>query len=120
MAAKDDLGRRGEQLAADYLGGLGLQVLERNWRCPDGELDIIAAAGRDLVVVCEVKTRAGTRFGAGSEAVDWRKARRIRRLTSVWLSQRDRRHPVRLRFDVISVLCAPGAEPELTHLAGAF
>ena len=53
MSAKDDLGREGEQVAAEYLERAGLRVLDRNWRCADGEIDIVAAE-RQVMVVCEV------------------------------------------------------------------
>src|ERR1700754_1854146 len=62
MAAKDVLGRRGEDLAAHYLEQRGLVVLSRNWRCRHGEIDLVATDAR-LLVVCEVKTRSGTRYG---------------------------------------------------------
>ena len=66
MAAKDELGRRGEALAAAWLEGQGLVVLARNWRCSEGELDIVAT-DRRVVVICEVKTRSGERFGSPFE-----------------------------------------------------
>ncbi len=120
MAAKDDVGRRGEELAAEYLIGLGLTVISRNWRCREGELDIVATDGGDLAVICEVKTRTGVRFGSGAEAVDVGKRRRIRRLSMLWLAEHRVRPAVTVRFDVISVLCVPGGTPQLTHIAGAF
>lgn len=120
MAAKDVVGRNGEQLAADYLVSLGLQVVSRNWRCRQGELDIVATDGRDLAVVCEVKTRSGVRYGSGAEAVDAGKRRRIRRLAALWLAEHAVRTDVTVRFDVISVLVEPGLKPQLTHFQGAF
>ncbi len=80
MAAKDALGRRGEDVAVDYLEKRGLVVLSRNWRCREGELDVVATDA-DKLVVLEVKTRSGTGFGAPAEAVTGRKAARIRRVT---------------------------------------
>ena len=85
MAAKDALGRRGEDLAAAYLTEQGLVVLDRNWRCRLGELDIVATDSARLVV-CEVKTRSSTRYGLPAEAVDARKARRIRHIAGAWLA----------------------------------
>lgn len=120
MAAKDVVGRNGEDLAAKYLTGLGLTVVTRNWRCREGELDIVATDGRDLAIICEVKTRSGVRYGSGAEAVDAGKRRRIRRLATLWLADHQARPGIRLRFDVISVLWEPGAQPQLTHIAGAF
>ena len=118
MAAKDELGRRGEDTAVRYLEQLGLVVLSRNWRCRDGELDVVATHG-GLLVVCEVKTRSGTRFGEPAEAVTGRKAATIRRVTRAWLAA----HQVgwcEIRFDVVAVLMEPGRPPTLRHYEGAF
>ena len=68
MGAKDVLGRDGEQAAVTYLEGCGFRILDRNWRCADGEIDIVAVE-RHTFVVCEVKTRSGTRYGTPLEAV---------------------------------------------------
>jgi putative endonuclease len=118
MAAKDELGRRGEDLAVQYLEQRGLVVLSRNWRCRDGELDVVATDRRRLVV-CEVKTRSGIRFGEPAEAVTGRKAMRIRRVTRAWLAA----HQVRwceIRFDVLAVLLEPGRPAAVQHYEGAF
>ena len=63
MKAKDLLGRRGEELAADYLESQGMRIVDRNWRCPEGEIDIVALDG-DALVIAEVKTRAVPRLRA--------------------------------------------------------
>lgn len=68
MAAKDELGKHGEQIAVDYLLAHDMQILDRNWRCSDGEIDVVAREGRTLVVV-EVKTRSGRTHGTALEAV---------------------------------------------------
>ena len=81
MSAKDDLGREGEQVAAEYLERAGLRVLDRNWRCTEGEIDIVAAE-RQVMVVCEVKTRSSTRFGTPLEAITRHKQARLRRLAT--------------------------------------
>lgn len=120
MAAKDDLGRRGEAIAADYLEGQGLAVLARNWRCGEGELDIVATDGDATVVFCEVKTRSGTGYGAPVEAVTQAKRRRIRRLAFLWLTTvKPRTWPI-LRFDVIGIVLPPDGRPQLRHVAEAF
>jgi putative endonuclease len=114
----DELGRRGEALAADYLAGIGLVVLARNWRCRDGELDLVATDGQRLVV-CEVKTRSGTGYGEPSEGVTPAKAARIRRVTAAWL----RVYRVgwcEIRFDVLAVLCPQDGPVTVEHLQGAF
>jgi putative endonuclease len=118
MAAKDVLGRRGEDLAVEYLQRQGLVVLSRNWRCREGEIDVVATDKRRLVV-CEVKTRSGTRFGEPAEAVDHRKAARIRRVTQAWLAL----HHVRwceIRFDVLAVVAEPGRPVTVQHYRAAF
>jgi putative endonuclease len=114
----DELGRRGEDLAADYLAGTGLVVLSRNWRCREGEIDLIVTDGQRLVV-CEVKTRSGTGYGEPSEGVTPAKAGRIRRVTAAWL----RAYRVgwcEVRFDVLAVLCPQDGPVTVEHLQGAF
>jgi putative endonuclease len=119
MAAKDVLGRRGEDLAAQYLERLGLVILSRNWRCSAGELDLVATDSARLVVVCEVKTRSGVRFGLPAEAVDRRKARRVRRVAQHWLAAH-RMCWVGVRFDVLAVVAEPGRPVSVTHYEAAF
>ncbi|MEJ2860565.1 YraN family protein [Actinomycetospora flava] len=116
------LGRRGEELAAEHLAARGLTVLDRNWRCRDGELDLLAVDG-DVLVVAEVKTRSGTGFGLPAEAVTWSKAARIRRLAQRWLAERHAAGGAgfdEVRFDVLAVLVTPGAAPQVEHYEGAF
>jgi putative endonuclease len=79
------LGSRGEDAAVEYLARKGWTVLERNWRCPEGELDIIAHDGTRHVV-CEVKTRSSTDYGDPMEAITRQKAARLRRLAWQWAS----------------------------------
>lgn len=83
MNANKSLGARGEDAAAAYLIRQGWTVLERNWRCPEGELDIIAHDGVRHVV-CEVKTRSSTDFGDPLDAISRPKALRLRRLACRW------------------------------------
>lgn len=123
MAAKDVLGRRGEDLAVAALERSGLMVLDRNWRCAEGELDIVAtdpAGAEPVVVFCEVKTRSGEGYGSPFEAVTQGKRRKLRRLGLLWLSQPHVRGYPRMRFDVIGVLCRPGADPVIEHRVEAF
>ncbi len=86
-AARGALGRFGEQVAADHLVASGLTLLARNWRCREGEVDIIAMDG-DVLVMCEVKTRRGVGFGTPLDAITPAKAARLRRLALRWLSDR--------------------------------
>ncbi|MFI6867139.1 YraN family protein [Nocardia sp. NPDC050406] len=118
MAHNLALGAHGEQLAADYLRAAGMEIVERNWRCRYGELDLIA---RDPTVTAfvEVKTRTGVGFGVPAEAVTFAKQRRIRRLALLWLAEQDGPW-VSIRFDVVSVLVPRDGQPEITHLPGVF
>ena len=101
-AARQALGAHGEALVARWYERQGYEVLARNWRTADGELDLVL--GRDrLVVVCEVKTRSSERFGSPLEAVTPRKQQRIRRLAVRWLASSDH-GPAEVRFDVAAVL----------------
>ncbi len=121
MRVKDAVGRFGEQVAAEHLEQAGLVVIDRNWRCRDGELDLVAREGRVLVFV-EVKTRSSFAFGSPAEAVDRRKAERIRRLGVRWIDEhRDGLAPVAsIRFDLVAVLRGRGTGVSVEHLRGAF
>ncbi|MFF3443562.1 YraN family protein [Streptosporangium sp. NPDC002721] len=101
MAAKDELGKHGEQIAVDYLLAQGLRILDRNWRCPDGEIDIVALEGRTLVAV-EVKTRSGRSHGTAFEAVTSAKIARLHRLATGWLAGRQERFDA-VRVDVVAL-----------------
>jgi putative endonuclease len=117
--ASDGVGAYGERRAAEYLTSeAGMHVLDRNWRCPDGEVDIIARDGADLVFV-EVKTRRGDGFGPPAEAVVAEKRRRLRRLAARWLADRSI-SPREVRFDVVSVVRPPRGPARIDHLRGAF
>jgi putative endonuclease len=99
------LGSEGEAAAAQWYEAEGYEVLERNWRRREGEVDLIVRRGR-TVAFCEVKTRSSDRFGVGSEAVLPAKQRRIRHLAQRWLSEltpASGRSLVEVRFDVISI-----------------
>jgi putative endonuclease len=117
MRVKDAVGRFGEQLAVTYLIDAGLTILERNWRCASGELDIVARDGEALVFV-EVKTRSSVGFGDPAEAVNVAKANRLRKLALLWLAEH--RDPgwfwSQLRFDVVSVVRLAPDGPSVRHL----
>lgn len=95
------LGRRGEGLAADWYRRRGYEILDRNWRCRNGELDLVVRRRGELVF-CEVKTRTSHRFGHPVEAVTPAKQARIRGLALQWIAARPV-HARRLRFDVAAV-----------------
>jgi putative endonuclease len=116
MRAKDVLGKSGEQAAADYLESLGFRILDRNWRCASGEIDIVAVE-RHALVVCEVKSRSGTRYGGPLEAVSRAKQARLRRLAVQWLNA----HGVRfeqIRIDVIGLLYEGTGGFTIEHIRG--
>ncbi|WP_308203952.1 YraN family protein [Goodfellowiella coeruleoviolacea] len=115
-AASAALGRRGEALAAQYLESQGLVVLSRNWRCREGELDLVATDGVRLVV-CEVKTRSSDWQGDPAQAVDRAKLRRLRRLAGRWLTT-FRVGWCEIRFDVIAVHWPPSGPIRLRHRRG--
>ncbi|MBB5872235.1 putative endonuclease [Allocatelliglobosispora scoriae] len=110
-------GAWGEGIAAEYLLGSGMILLDRNWRCRDGEVDIIAREA-ETIVFCEVKTRRSRAFGPAVDAVVGQKARRLRRLAAHWLALREA-GSVEVRFDVICVMPQPQGPPEIDHLRGA-
>ena len=112
------VGAYGERLAARYLREQGLVLLDRNWRCPEGEVDLILRDGDDLVF-CEVKTRRTATFGPPSAAVGQRKISRLRKLASRWLAESGVR-PVQIRFDVVEVLPQPRGATRLVHIRAAF
>ena len=114
------LGRWGEDLAVQHLEATGAQVLARNWRCREGELDVVALERDGTLVFCEVKTRSGSGFGEPAEAVGQVKARRLRVLAARWLADCRPPGPHELRFDVVSVVRAPGQQPRVVHLRAAF
>ncbi|MCZ2859871.1 YraN family protein [Blastococcus sp. VKM Ac-2987] len=118
MPPTTDLGARGERIAVAFLTDTGLRVLDRNWRCREGELDVVAR-DRDALVFCEVKTRRGTGYGHPVEAVTPAKQRRLRVLAQRWLAAHDE-HAPEVRFDVVGVLVRPERPALVTHLRAAF
>lgn len=115
--SRAELGALGERLAVDYLQGLGMRILARNWRCRYGELDVIAAEAADTVVFVEVKTRTGDGFGGLESAVTPQKVRRIRRLAGIWLAGQPTAW-AQLRIDVVGVRVGRRRQPEVVHLRG--
>jgi putative endonuclease len=113
--ARRALGTRGEDVAAAWYVKQGYEVVARNWRCREGELDLIVRSGRTYVF-CEVKTRTTTVFGAPVEAVTRDKQMRIRRLAARWLEDGAPGPAKDIRFDVASVL----GPREVEVLEGAF
>jgi putative endonuclease len=110
------VGRYGERVAAEHLQAAGLVVLDRNWRCRWGELDLVARDG-DCLVGVEVKTRRSTSAGSPLEAITPVKVARLRRLLGMWLAE----HEVRareVRLDAVAVLRPPTGPALVEHLRG--
>lgn len=122
MRVKDAVGRFGEEVACRYLDELGIAVIERNWRCSQGEIDIVALDGRTLVVV-EVKTRSTMAFGLPAEAVTPAKAARLRRLAGRWIAEHrasaEQLGWREVRIDVVSVLRRGQGLPDVEHYRDA-
>jgi putative endonuclease len=124
-----EIGRRGEELAADHLARRGFSIIERNFRTRFGELDIVAFDGRTLVF-CEVKSRrcSGAQSRCGQTAalafqsLHPRKRHQVRRMANIWMSNRlERPYAPLVRFDAIGVTFEAGGElVSLDHLEGAF
>ena len=112
-----ELGKRGEQLAVDYLRRRGYRVVETNYRTRRGEIDIICEH-RGCIVFVEVKTRRSMAFGRPEEAVNDRKRRKMLLTASRYLSERPRPDGVDCRFDVITVM--EDGKLTLEHIQDAF
>ena len=115
------VGDWGEALTAEYLRGRGWHILESGFACPEGEIDLIAQKGDTLAFV-EVKTRQSAHYGAGREAVDRRKQRKITATAFRYLAQHPEL-PTKIRFDVVEIVAPQGVRtehPELHYLANAF
>ena len=115
---RQDTGIRGEQIALDFLLGMGYQLVAKNWRCRSGEIDLIMMDGAVMVFV-EVKARHGTGYGLPQEAVGGRKQMKIRRLAQFYLmfahlNQQE------LRFDVMAITFSASQKPLIEHLQGVF
>lgn len=115
-ARRAALGRYGEDVAARHLAAQGMVVLDRNWRCPAGEIDLVLRDGDDLVVA-EVKTRSSDACGTPHEAVSPAKLARLRRLAAAWLAVHQA-HPHGVRIDLVAVLRPPRGAAVVDHVRG--
>ncbi|MFD2757173.1 YraN family protein [Gulosibacter faecalis] len=116
MARHITLGRDGEELAARYLSETGFEIVDRNWRCSDGEVDIVAR-GRGHLVFFEVKTRSSIGSGHPLDAITPTKVRRMMRVAHRWLDE----HPgpfMPMRLDVVSIVMPRFASSTLLHIEG--
>lgn len=119
MAAHNDLGRWGEQKAAEFLAAKGYLILHQDWKTGRRDLDIVALTpdGSTLAVV-EVKTRRGTDFATPEQSVDWRKMRSLTMAAGAYVN----RYAIDLdiRFDIISVVGMSDDTASIDHIEGAF
>jgi putative endonuclease len=118
MAAKDELGARGERIAEQHLLRRGLTLLDRNWRCPQGEIDLVLRDG-DEVVFVEVKTRSSVAFGHPLEAITAAKLARLRRLAGAWCEAHPG-GPTRIRIDAVGVIARRDLPAIVEHLERVF
>lgn len=112
--ARRKVGVDGEAYAARWYASRGYDIIERNWRCVEGEIDLIVRDG-GVLVFCEVKTRSSDRFGTGLEAVTIAKQKRLRVLAAKWLREHTVLGMSSVRFDVASVM-----RGEITVVENAF
>ncbi len=115
--ARQALGAYGEQVAARHLVEQGLVVLDRNWRCDDGEIDLVLRDG-DVLVVCEVKTRTSLRSGTPHEAITDAKLDRLHRLGRRWAAAPRARGPSETRVDLVAVLRPRRGPAVVDHVRG--
>lgn len=117
MSQNKDIGQRGENLAAEFLERIGYEIIERNWRGRNGEIDIIAR-DRNCLVFAEVKTRTRMGFGHPFEAITSKKLQTMRQLVSQWCHSKGL-SAVHVRLDAVSVLLL-GAKVQIEHLKQVF
>ena len=113
------IGQAAEDIAVEFLGSQGLEILKRNFRRRRGELDVIARRA-DVLIVAEVRTRASNRYGGAAASVDIRKQRRLIRTASQFLQQHKNLAHLRVRFDVIAVSDMDSKNPRIDWIQHAF
>ena len=116
---RQDMGKRAEQLAAEFLAAQGLTIVERNYRRRLGELDIVAS-GAGVLVIAEVRTRTAETFGGAAASVDGLKQRRIIRAAAQLLQQRRDLARLPVRFDVLVVSGLECVAPRIEWIRHAF
>ena len=116
MAEHNDLGKKGEEIAARYLLGKGYTILEQNWRHKRDEIDIIASDGNYLIIV-EVKTRSTSYFGEPEEAVTDKKQKFMIRAAEEYVISNDIH--MEIRYDIISIIIG-GNQQRIRHIEDAF
>ena len=114
MAAHNELGKWGEDLAVAFLQGQGYTIIERDWKSGRRDIDIIAKDETDTIVFVEVKTRRNRLFGEPEEAIDYRKMQSLQQAINHYIKFRHLNGNV--RFDIISIVGTIGTEPEINHI----
>lgn len=118
---RNEIGATGETLAARELQQQGMEILDRNWSCRWGELDVVAldvSDGRRTAVFCEVKCRTGRGYGHPLESITYEKIRRLRQLAAEWMHQHQGLSIDAVRLDAIGVLLQHDQQPVLVHVTG--
>lgn len=113
MAAHNELGKWGEDLAADYLQRKGYTIIERDWKSGKRDLDIIAQDG-NVIVFVEVKTRRNRLFGEPEESVDYHKLQNLQQAICHYVKFKHIRQEI--RFDIISIVGTVGTDPDIQHI----
>ena len=114
MAAHNELGKWGEDLAVAFLQGQGYTIIERDWKSGRRDIDIIAKDETGTIVFVEVKTRRNRLFGEPEEAIDYRKMQSLQQAINHYIKFRCINGNV--RFDIISIVGTIGTEPEINHI----
>ena len=114
MAAHNELGKWGEDLAVAYLQGKGYTIIERDWKSGRRDIDIIAKDETEAIVFVEVKTRRNRVFGEPEEAIDYKKMQNLQQAINHYIKYR--RINTEVRFDIISIVGTTDAEPEINHI----
>ncbi|KXS45489.1 MAG: putative endonuclease [Candidatus Frackibacter sp. T328-2] len=118
MLTKQELGKCGEEIATKYLKENSYQIVQRNYRCRFGEIDIIAYKDNYLIFV-EVKTKQNDKFGSPQAEVDFKKQRKLQQLALYYITQNQEQN-VDLRFDVIGIVYRGESDYKISHLENAF
>ena len=113
MAAHNELGKWGEDLAATFLEEKGYQIIERDWKSGHHDLDIVAKEG-DTLIIIEVKTRRNRLFGNPEEAIDYKKRKSLQSAINHYV--KTHRFGSSVRFDIISIVGTIGSKPEIDHI----
>lgn len=116
-ARAENLGEEGEEIAARYLRENGYQILDRNWRIKEGELDIVALTPDDEIIFVEVKSRSSAAYGDPLESISVDKAMRIQRLALAWLAMHQRLG-ANFRIDAVGILIGRTGEVTIDYRRG--